>query len=42
MAMVMGPGGYSYRDYIKAGAPLALICILVAAVLIPWMWPFVS
>jgi di/tricarboxylate transporter len=39
-AMVMGPGGYTYRDFIRAGTPLALLCIVVAAVLIPLLWPF--
>ncbi len=39
-AMVMGPGGYRYRDYIRAGAPLALITLAVAAWLIPVFWPF--
>ena len=40
-AMVMGPGGYTYRDFIRAGTPLALLCILVASVVIPILWPFV-
>jgi di/tricarboxylate transporter len=39
-AMVMGPGGYRYRDYLRAGAPLALITLIVAAWLIPVFWPF--
>ena len=40
-AMVMGPGGYSYRDFVRAGTPLAVVCIGVAAVAIPLLWPFV-
>jgi di/tricarboxylate transporter len=39
-AMVMGPGGYRYRDFVKAGGPLALVCILAASVLIPVFWAF--
>ncbi len=39
-AMVMGPGGYSYRDYLRAGTPLAILCIVVASVVIPLLWPF--
>lgn len=39
-AMVMGPGGYGYKDFLRAGTPLALICILAATVLIPLLWPF--
>ena len=38
--MVMGPGGYSPRDYLKAGAPLAVIVAITALVLIPRIWPF--
>ncbi|MEE8469188.1 MAG: SLC13 family permease, partial [Planctomycetota bacterium] len=39
-AMVMGPGGYKYRDYLRVGTPLAIITALVAAGLIPLFWPF--
>jgi len=39
-ALVMGPGQYRFRDYVKVGAPLTLLCFLVAMVLIPWLWPF--
>lgn len=39
-AMVMGPGGYTYRDFIRAGTPLALICIAAGWVLIPVFWSF--
>ncbi|MGY8769816.1 MAG: SLC13 family permease [Pirellulales bacterium] len=38
--MVMGPGGYSPRDYLKAGAPLAVIIAITALTLIPEIWPF--
>ncbi len=38
--MVMGPGGYQPRDYLKAGAPLSLIVMITALVLIPIFWPF--
>jgi len=37
--MVMGPGGYLVRDYLRVGLPLNLITFIVAAVLIPIMWP---
>ncbi len=39
-AMVMGPGNYRYRDFVRAGAPLALIMLIAAAWLIPIFWPF--
>ncbi|MEZ5957421.1 MAG: SLC13 family permease [Hyphomonadaceae bacterium] len=32
--LVMGPGGYRFKDYARVGAPLALIVILVAAKMI--------
>lgn len=38
--MVMGPGGYRPRDYLKVGLPVALVVALTAIVLIPRMWPF--
>lgn len=40
-AMVMGPGGYRYRDYLRVGTPLALVTVAVAAWLIPLFWPLV-
>ncbi|MEM1449790.1 MAG: SLC13 family permease [Planctomycetota bacterium] len=39
-AMVMGPGGYRYSDFLKAGTPLAILTTLVSAVMIPMIWPF--
>ncbi len=38
--MVMGPGGYRPRDYLRVGWPMALIVAVVALVLIPVAWPF--
>ncbi len=38
--MVMGPGGYRPRDYIKAGLPLSIIVAVVALALIPRVWHF--
>ncbi len=38
--MVMGPGGYQPRDYLRAGFPLMLIVGAVALILIPRVWPF--
>jgi di/tricarboxylate transporter len=37
--MVMGPGGYLVRDYLRVGVPLNLIMFIVAAILIPVFWP---
>lgn len=40
--MVLGPGGYRFIDYVKVGLPLNFICMIVAVILIPWIWPFVT
>jgi di/tricarboxylate transporter len=37
--MVYGPGGYRFSDFTRVGLPLNLICALVAALLIPVIWP---
>jgi len=39
-AMVMGPGGYRYRDFLKVGLPLAALTLLASVALIPVWWPF--
>ena len=38
--MVMGPGGYHPRDYLKAGLPLVVVVMTTALLLIPLCWPF--
>ena len=38
--MVMGPGGYQPRDYLRVGWPLAVLMGTVALLLIPRVWPF--
>jgi len=38
--MVYGPGGYRFLDYVKSGAPLKLIFLVVSTLLIPLIWPF--
>lgn len=40
-AMVVGPGGYRFRDFLRAGAPLTMGLFVLAIVLIPWLWPLV-
>ena len=39
-AIVMGPGGYKFVDYLRIGAPLQLIMTITAITLIPLLWPF--
>ncbi|MFH1809749.1 MAG: SLC13 family permease [Pseudomonadota bacterium] len=38
--LVYGPGGYSFRDYVRLGVPLHGMVWVVATVAIPWLWPF--
>ena len=38
--IVLGPGKYSFMDYVKAGWPLQLISLLLCWLLIPVIWPF--
>lgn len=38
--IVLGPGKYSFFDYVKAGWPLQLITLLMCWLLIPMIWPF--
>jgi di/tricarboxylate transporter len=37
--LVMGPGGYQFRDYWKVGLPLSILIIIVGAPLISLVWP---
>lgn len=36
--IVYGPGGYKFSDYIKVGAPLALITMFIACFIIYFVW----
>ncbi len=38
--MVLGPGGYRFWDYLKAGWPLQLISFIIGVAMIPLLWPF--
>lgn len=38
--MVMGPGGYRPRDFLRLGLPLAILVATTALLLIPWIWRF--
>ncbi len=38
--MVMGPGGYTPRDYLRSGIPLAILIAITAIILIPRIWTF--
>ena len=36
--MVYGPGGYKFKDYLKVGIPLDIICWTMTIVIIPLKW----
>jgi len=38
-ALVLGPGGYRFRDFVRVGAPLNLLLLVTASLLIPVLWP---
>ena len=37
--LVMGPGGYRFRDYLRVGLPLALLLLALVLLLLPLFWP---
>jgi hypothetical protein len=37
--LVMGPGGYMFRDYLKIGLFINLLLWIAATILIPVFWP---
>lgn len=38
--LVMSPGGYSFRDYMKVGIPLTAILFAIVMILLPLVWKF--
>lgn len=37
--LVMGPGGYSFRDYVRVGLPLTVLIFIVMLIVLPVFWP---
>ena len=37
--LVMSPGGYSFRDYVKVGLPLTILLSIVVMLVLPLFWP---
>jgi di/tricarboxylate transporter len=37
--LVVGPGNYSFGDFVKIGVPFTLIVTVAALVLVPWLLP---
>lgn len=38
-AMVMGPGGYKFNDYVKVGIPLLILAFIFCMIFLPIFWP---
>lgn len=38
--MVVGLGGYKFKDYVKAGLPLILVSFAISMILLPILFPF--
>lgn len=39
-AMVLGPGGFKFKDYVVAGLPLIIVSTVVSMILLPILYPF--
>lgn len=39
--LVMGAGRYRFADFVRTGAPLTLVVVVLIALLVPLFWPFV-
>jgi di/tricarboxylate transporter len=40
--LVMGPGGYRFKDYVKIGVPLTILILIVTMLVLPWVWPLTA
>lgn len=38
--LVLGPGKYTFMDYVKCGSGLVVVCLIVSVIVIPIVWPF--
>jgi di/tricarboxylate transporter len=38
-ALIMGPGGYRFTDYLKLGLPLTVVVFITVMLLLPLLWP---
>jgi di/tricarboxylate transporter len=37
--LVMSPGGYKFRDYVKVGLPMTVLLFVVVMIFLPIFWP---
>lgn len=38
--LVMGPGSYTFKDFVRFGAPLVVLSLVVAVIALPIVWPY--
>lgn len=38
--MIMGPGGYTMRDYMKCGLPITILIVITSVIVLPILFPF--
>ncbi len=38
--LVVGPGNYTFADFVRVGVPLTFITMIVSIALVPWLLPF--
>ena len=38
--LVLGPGEFSFNDYVKFGFPFSIIAMILCVVIVPLVWPF--
>lgn len=38
--LVLGPGKFTFMDYVKCGTPLAFLSLIMCVIIIPMIWPF--
>lgn len=38
--LVLGPGNFTFNDYVKIGVPLCVLSLVICLIVIPIVWPF--
>jgi di/tricarboxylate transporter len=37
--LVVGPGNYTFGDFVRIGVPFSIIVMIVCVILVPWLLP---
>jgi di/tricarboxylate transporter len=37
--LVLGPGQYTFGDFVKLGVPFTVLVLLITIVMVPWLFP---